>query len=84
MYKIILIILIIIYNLYDVLNEKNESIGTVGQAGQAYVRGVEDEGTLHVVWGSDKDSKCDVHYNVSSHAQKVGLTTVLSNQVCQM
>ena len=68
----------------DVLNEKNESIGTVGQAGQAYVRGVEDEGTLHVVWGSDKDSKCDVHYNVSSHAQKVGLTTVLSNQVCQM
>jgi len=56
----------------------------VGQAGQAYVRGVEDEGTLHVVWGSDKDSKCDVHYNVSSHAQKVGLTTVLSNQVCQM
>ena len=31
--------------------KKNESIGTVGQAGQAYVRGVEDEGTLHVVWG---------------------------------
>jgi outer membrane usher protein len=34
----------------DVLNEKNESVGTVGQAGQAYVRGVEDQGVLHVVW----------------------------------
>lgn len=40
----------------DVLNEKNESVGTVGQAGQAYVRGVEDQGVLHVVWGNSKDS----------------------------
>lgn len=68
----------------DVLNEKNESVGTVGQAGQAYVRGVEDEGVLHVVWGSDKDSKCDVRYQVLPNAQKVGLTTVLNNQKCQM
>ncbi|EOC9366008.1 TPA: outer membrane usher protein [Enterobacter asburiae] len=68
----------------DVLNEKNESVGTVGQAGQAYIRGIEDEGTLHVVWGSDKDNQCDVHYSVSPQAQKVGLTTVLSNQQCQM
>lgn len=68
----------------DVLNEKNESVGTVGQAGQAYVRGVEDQGVLHVVWGNDKNSKCDVHYQVLPNAQKVGLTTVLNNQQCQM
>ncbi|EBG2392497.1 outer membrane usher protein [Salmonella enterica subsp. enterica] len=68
----------------DVLNEKNESVGTVGQAGQAYVRGVEDQGVLHVVWGNDKDSKCDVHYQILPNAQKVGLTTVLNNQQCQM
>ncbi|QGW85840.1 outer membrane usher protein [Enterobacter asburiae] len=68
----------------DVLNEKNESVGTVGQAGQAYVRGVEDQGVLHVVWGNDKDSKCDVRYQVLQNAQKVGLTTVLNNQQCQM
>lgn len=68
----------------DVLNEKNESVGTVGQAGQAYVRGVEDQGVLHVVWGNSKDSKCDVHYQVLPNAQKVGLTTVLNNQQCQM
>ncbi|ASG18016.1 outer membrane usher protein [Salmonella enterica] len=68
----------------DVLNEKNESVGTVGQAGQAYVRGVEDQGVLHVVWGNDKDSKCDVQYQILPNAQKVGLTTVLNNQQCQM
>lgn len=68
----------------DVLNEKNESVGTVGQAGQAYVRGVENQGVLHVVWGNDKDSKCDVRYQVLQNAQKVGLTTVLNNQQCQM
>lgn len=68
----------------DVLNEKNESVGTVGQAGQAYVRGVEDQGVLHVVWGSDRDSKCDVRYQVLPNTQKVGLTMVLNNQQCQM
>ncbi|ECH9257987.1 outer membrane usher protein [Salmonella enterica subsp. enterica] len=68
----------------DVLNEKNESVGTVGQAGQAYVRGVEDQGLLHVVWGNDKDSRCDVRYQILPNTQKVGLTTVLNNQQCQM
>lgn len=68
----------------DVLNEKNETVGTVGQAGQAYVRGVEDQGVLHVVWGNDKNSKCDVRYQVLPNTQKVGLTTVLNNQQCQM
>ncbi|MCM7468941.1 outer membrane usher protein [Enterobacter bugandensis] len=68
----------------DVLNEKNESVGTVGQAGQAYIRGVEDRGVLHVVWGNNKDSQCDVRYQVLPNAQKVGLTTVLHNQQCQM
>ncbi|EDW2792890.1 outer membrane usher protein [Salmonella enterica] len=68
----------------DVLNEKNESIGTVGQAGQAYVRGVDDEGALRVVWGSGKESACTVHYNVAGNTTKAGLTPVLSNQLCQM
>lgn len=68
----------------DVLNEKNESIGTVGQAGQAYVRGVEDKGALRVVWGSDGSSSCTVHYQIPENAKKAGLTTILSNQQCQM
>ncbi|EAR9308083.1 outer membrane usher protein [Salmonella enterica subsp. salamae] len=68
----------------DVLNEKNEPIGTVGQAGQAYVRGVEDQGVLRVVWGSGKESACTVHYQVTENTTKAGLTPVLSNQVCQM
>lgn len=68
----------------DVLNEKNEPIGTVGQAGQAYVRGVEDKGVLRVVWGSDGTSTCTVRYNIPADAKKVGLTTLLNNQQCQM
>ncbi|MGT1778929.1 FimD/PapC C-terminal domain-containing protein [Enterobacter hormaechei subsp. xiangfangensis] len=68
----------------DVLNEKNESIGTVGQAGQAYVRGVENKGALRVVWGSDGSSSCTVHYQIPENAKKAGLTTILSNQQCQM
>lgn len=68
----------------EVLNEKNESIGTVGQAGQAYVRGVEETGTLRVVWGSENGSSCTVHYQIPGNAKKAGLTTILSNQQCQM
>lgn len=68
----------------DVLNEKNEPVGTVGQAGQAYVRGVEDQGILKVVWGSDKESTCTVRYQITNSAEKVGLTPVLNNQPCQM
>lgn len=68
----------------DVLNEKNEPIGTVGQAGQAYVRGVEDQGVLHVVWGSGKESTCTVHYQIAGDTTKAGLTPVLRNQTCQM
>lgn len=68
----------------NVLDEKGLSIGSVGQAGQAYVRGVEDNGTLRVVWGSDANSTCTVTYHITPSAQKVGLTTVLANQTCQI
>lgn len=68
----------------DVFNEKNESVGTVGQAGQAYVRGVETQGKLRVVWGSGKESACTVHYQATDSTAKAGITPVISNQLCQM
>ncbi|EMY3698831.1 outer membrane usher protein [Salmonella enterica] len=68
----------------EVLNEKGQSVGSVGQAGQAYVRGVEDNGTLRIVWGSGADSTCRVTYRITPSARKVGLTTMLDNQTCQM
>lgn len=68
----------------DVLNEQGISVGSVGQAGQAYVRGIEDSGKLRVVWGNEADSTCVVTYHITSSAQKVGLTTMLNNQTCQM
>lgn len=68
----------------DVLSEKGERVGVVGQAGQAYVRGVEEEGNLRVVWGNEADSDCTVHYKITDSALKAGLTTVLNGQRCHM
>ena len=68
----------------DVFNEEGENIGTVGQAGQAYVRGIKNSGTLRVVWGAGKENTCSVRYRMDSGAQKVGLTTVLNNQICHL
>ncbi|WP_308537751.1 FimD/PapC C-terminal domain-containing protein [uncultured Kluyvera sp.] len=68
----------------DVLNEKGLSIGAVGQAGQAYVRGVQDNGTLRVIWGNTANSSCTVTYRITESAQKVGLSIMLNNQTCQM
>lgn len=68
----------------DVMNEKGEIIGNVGQAGQAYVRGVNETGKLTVVWGAGKESTCSVNYQFGSDEQKVGLTTILHNQLCNM
>lgn len=68
----------------DVMNEKGEIIGSVGQAGQAYVRGVNETGKLTVVWGAGKESTCSVNYQFGSDEQKVGLTTILHNQICVM
>ncbi|RXO39125.1 outer membrane usher protein [Salmonella enterica] len=68
----------------DVLNESGERVGVVGQAGQAYIRGVEDQGKLRVVWGNDAASACIVHYQITDSAQKAGLTTILNSQRCHM
>ena len=68
----------------DVVDEQGHSIGSVGQAGQAYVRGVEESGKLRVVWGNTADSTCTVDFQITSSAQKVGLTTMLTNQTCRM
>ena len=68
----------------DVLTDKGEQVGVVGQAGQAYVRGVENQGRLRVVWGKGADSACTVNYQITDSAQKAGLTTILNGQRCHM
>jgi outer membrane usher protein len=70
----------------DVRNERGESIGTVGQAGMAYVRGVTESGKLQVIWGSGREGRCTVRYQLADSGadRKVGLTRLLSHQRCQM
>ncbi|MBA8030631.1 outer membrane usher protein [Citrobacter freundii] len=68
----------------DVKDDTGVSVGTVGQAGVAFVRGVDDSGTLSVVWGASSDERCRVTYSLSSDTAIVGKSPFLANQRCQM
>lgn len=65
-------------------NEKGDDVGNVGQAGYAYVRGIEDAGTLQVVWGAKTNEMCQVSYRIPTDRQMVDKTIVLSGQRCVM
>lgn len=56
----------------DVKDDTGVSVGTVGRAGVAFVRGVDDSGTLSVVWGASSDERCRVTYSLSSDTAIVG------------
>ncbi|HDG1686630.1 outer membrane usher protein [Kluyvera cryocrescens] len=67
-----------------VRNEKGDDVGNVGQAGYAYVRGIEDVGTLQVVWGAKTNEMCQVSYRIPTDRQMADKTIVLSGQRCVM
>lgn len=68
----------------DVKDDKGASVGTVGQAGIAFVRGVDDSGTLSIVWGASSSERCRVTYHLSSDTAVVGKAPFLANQRCEM
>lgn len=68
----------------DVKDDKGTSVGTVGQAGIAFVRGVDDSGTLSVVWGASSDERCRVTYRLSADTVVVGKSPFIAGQRCQM
>ncbi len=68
----------------DVKDDKGTSVGTVGQAGIAFVRGVDDSGTLSVVWGASSDERCRVTYRLSADTAVVGKSPFIAGQRCQM
>ncbi|GLQ50143.1 usher CupB3 [Dyella flava] len=55
----------------DVLNEKGDTIGVVGQASRLIVRGVDDNATLTVRWGSGSDESCRVHVHLPQAGDKL-------------
>lgn len=68
----------------DVQNAAGLSVGSVGQAGQAWIRGIEDAGTLKIVWGNEPGSSCSVSYVIPPDAKKMGPTTLLTGQTCHI
>ncbi len=68
----------------DVFNDKNILVGNMGQGGRAFIRGIDDKGILHVVWGSESDQSCQINYSISENPEKVNLTVMLKNIACKM
>lgn len=68
----------------DVQTDQGVSVGSVGQAGQAWIRGIEDKGTLNIVWGSEPGSSCSATYQIPPDAKKIGPTTLLTGQTCHV
>lgn len=68
----------------DVQDNTGESVGTVGQAGMAFVRGVDERGTLSVIWGSGAESRCQVSYQLGDNVSMIGKTPLISGLRCRM
>ena len=68
----------------NILNEQGESVGAMGQAGRAFLRGIEQRGSLKVIWGSDAASYCDVTYQIPDAPAMIGKSIRLDTLVCQM
>lgn len=68
----------------NILNEQGESVGAMGQAGRAFLRGIEQRGSLKVIWGSDAASYCDVSYQIPDAPAMIGKSIRLETLICQM
>jgi outer membrane usher protein len=66
----------------DVYDHKNNLVGSVGQAGRAWVRGINQSGTLSVRWGRAANEQCEVNYQIPSQPQTIAKSILLQNQQC--
>ncbi|WP_411705747.1 outer membrane usher protein [Edaphovirga cremea] len=66
----------------DVYNGNNQRVGSVGQAGRAFVRGIDKNGKLHIVWGSGPDKTCQVDYQIADKPRLIGMTIFIDHQQC--
>ena len=46
----------------EVFDDKNNNVGVVAQGGMIYARVSDNKGNLHVKFGSDAQSQCEVSY----------------------
>lgn len=65
-----------------VVNDKGDEVGVVGQGGEAFIRGIENKGTLIVRWGDKQQQRCDVHYSLDDKAAESRTTIMLPPLPC--
>ena len=67
----------------EVYNASGAQIGNIGQGGQAFVRGIEESGTLTVRWGEKTDERCTARYQVPENPVMLNKTLVLNQVICR-
>ncbi|WP_211454726.1 fimbria/pilus outer membrane usher protein [Collimonas antrihumi] len=64
----------------EVFDAAGKVVGVVGQGSKAFVRGVEDSGTLTVKWGSTADSQCQVAYQLPAPVKGKIIADIVQGQ----
>jgi outer membrane usher protein len=63
----------------DVYDENNHVVAVVGQNSQIYLRSEQPQAVINVVWGEEKDERCQIRYDINqserlSHLYKINTT----------
>ncbi|WP_181012943.1 fimbria/pilus outer membrane usher protein [Citrobacter amalonaticus] len=68
----------------EIFNENNEAVGTVGQSGRAFTRGIDQSGTLSVIWGDKTEEQCRFNYQLPETSQEDinSKTLSIGNVIC--
>lgn len=54
-------------------HHKDKLVGYVVQGGRLFVRGIEQKGTLNIIWGDNPAHQCQVNYELPHSTQERGL-----------
>lgn len=65
-----------------VTDKNGNEVGMVGQGGEAFIRGMENAGSLTVSWGDKSGQSCDVNYQPGNTATTSRMTIMLPAQPC--
>lgn len=69
----------------DIFNDDGEIVGSVGQGGQAFIRGIEEKGTLWLRWVEKSQlMRCRFDYQLPAEPTLLGKTVVMDATTCQM
>lgn len=69
----------------EIYNAEGKLLGNVGQGGQAWIRGIEESGTLELRWKEESSAlQCRVRYQLPENPKMLDKTLLLDTATCQM